>query len=35
MRQLIGLSGFCVGIPLLVGWAKWRIWEVRRDRGLD
>jgi hypothetical protein len=33
-RTLIGLSGFCVAIPLLVGWAKWRVWELRRDRGL-
>lgn len=35
MRALLGLSGFCVGIPLLLGWVKSRIWELRRDRGLE
>ena len=28
MRALIGLSGFAIGIPLLVGWCKWRLWEL-------
>lgn len=32
MRTLIGLSGFCVGIPLLLGWAKLRLWEWQADR---
>lgn len=27
MRTLIGLSGFAVGIPLLVAWVKVRIWD--------
>lgn len=33
MRTLIGLSGFCVAIPLLVAWGKLRLWEwlERRD----
>ena len=35
MRTMIGLSGFAIGIPLLVGWCKWRWWEWRSDRGLD
>lgn len=34
MRELIGLSGFAVAIPLLVAWCKARLWELRRSRGL-
>lgn len=33
-KTLIGLSGFCVGIPLLLVWAKVRLWELRKDRNL-
>lgn len=27
MRTLIGLSGFAIGIPLLAGWVKFKMWE--------
>lgn len=32
MRVLIGLSGFFVGIPLLVAWAKHRYWLWLEER---
>lgn len=27
-RELIGLSGFAVGVPVLCGWAKLWIWAL-------
>jgi len=27
VRTLLGLSGFCVAIPLLVAWVKVRYWD--------
>lgn len=27
VREQIGLSGFAIGIPLLVAWTKVRLWE--------
>jgi hypothetical protein len=32
MSDLLTLSAFCVGIPLLAGWAKVRYWEWLSDR---
>ena len=32
---MLTLSAFCIGIPLIAGWCKWRLWEWRRERGLD
>jgi len=29
--QIFG-SACCIGIPLLVGWCKWRLWEWQADR---
>lgn len=33
MRALIGLSGFCIGLPVIAGWCKWRLWEWQANRG--
>lgn len=35
VRELLGLSGIFVGAGLLFAWAKLRLWEWRRERGLD
>jgi hypothetical protein len=29
------LTPFFIGVPLLVGWCKWRLWEWRKDHGLS
>ena len=31
-RQLLGLSGFAIGIPLLFAWGKVRFWEWQKRR---
>ncbi|MDF2751691.1 MAG: hypothetical protein K0S82_73 [Gaiellaceae bacterium] len=33
-NPMIFLSACCAGIPLLVGWVKLKIWDLRRERGL-
>ncbi len=32
MREMLGLSGFCVAIPLLAAWVKVRLWELQARR---
>jgi hypothetical protein len=34
MRTLVGISGFFVAVPVLLGWAKWRYWVWLEERGL-
>jgi hypothetical protein len=31
-RELIGLSGFAIAIPLLLGWCKLRLWDWQASR---
>lgn len=35
IRTLVGLSGFCVAIPLLVAWVKVRYWDWLAERESD
>ena len=32
IRQLIGLTGFAVAIPVLVAWGKIRLWRWQESR---
>jgi hypothetical protein len=32
IREQIGLTGFAIGIPLLLAWVKIRIWEWQASR---
>jgi hypothetical protein len=32
---MVFLSACCVAIPLLVAWAKFKVWDLRAARGLS
>jgi hypothetical protein len=32
---MLTLSAFCVGIPLLVGWCRWRYWVWLEERDAE
>lgn len=33
-HALLIWSGMFICVPLLAGWCKWRLWELRSDRNL-
>lgn len=32
VREQVGLTAFAVGIPVLIGWVKWRVWDWLEER---